>query len=396
MEEGDRKIILKSGFDAKYYLDIYKKEILSSNLDNMEPIDHFMKVGCLRDYNPNQWFNTSIYKKYFSNDHISKEKIKGKDTGSFYEWLNQPFGINNLISVTNNQSSTSTSINQSNELVVSITSHPPRICTTWLMIESIMRQSHKPDRIILYLAEEDFPGRKIPLNLEILKRRGLEVRFSKVNYKVATKLIPSLIDFPNATIITGDDDRIYDRNLIKVLWEQHVKYPREIICPIAREYVYDSILDRIEYIHNHKLRFNTSGIGIFEGFTGILYPPHSIDDEVFNFDNFKLLTPCADDIWFQAMVCKKGTKSRGISKLIFNYFFFPCIIDGTQETGLFHEHKYANDWMVYRTFAHYDMLDIIGIPIINNPICKECNRGIYQQDDNNNREDKCNTCLKYL
>src|SRR5690554_1296956 len=42
------------------------------------------------------------------------------------------------------------------QIIVSLTSFPTRIDKVWLAIETILRQSHKPTQIILWLSKEQF------------------------------------------------------------------------------------------------------------------------------------------------------------------------------------------------------------------------------------------------
>jgi exopolysaccharide biosynthesis predicted pyruvyltransferase EpsI len=378
-------------FDVVYYRSNYIDQLVSSKLS---PLDHFMMFGWKTGCCPNNWFNPVEYRKYYTGN-----------GNPMLEWLSAQSGITH---------------EPENQLIVSMTSHPPRIERSWLAIESIMRQSKKPQHIILTLASEDFPNHKLPISIKLLTRRGLTVSFSDINYKVSTKLIPVLGKFPNSTIITLDDDRIYHPELLATLWKQHVKYPTNIICPVARHYICDeegkidyvahcdspseisSKCGRINYLKQSPL-FDTEHFAIFEGFAGVLYPPHSLDLEVFNFNNFMEFTPYADDVWFQAMAILKGTKSRGLPENITQIFKWPLEIDNTQEHGLFHKHLLANDWMVYRVLYHYNLLSFIGITENSNMICQICHRKIclFKQGEvkpvshkfSNKVGKRCKSCL---
>ncbi|MDP3533308.1 MAG: polysaccharide pyruvyl transferase family protein [Alphaproteobacteria bacterium] len=333
------------------------------------------------------WFDQEKYKKHYPCDENPVEN-----------WFSQEKGI--------------TEESYGEELIVSMTSHPPRIGTTYLAIESLLRQSVKPNRIILNLALEDFPGGiddpKIPQSLKILRERGLEIRFSDINYRVATKLIPTYVAFPEATIITADDDRIYHTDLIKSLWEQHQKYPSNIISSSARQYVVEIQDNFIPFNYlphdlDHTLFLDQEGYGIFEGFAGVLYPVNALHQEIANVRNFKLLTPCADDVWYQIMAMLQGTKVRGLPSALNQQLRNPLEIDGTQASGLFHEHLNANSVMVYNALRFYQLLDQANIPYVEAPICKACRRVItipMAQEASSSYEvveikktKKCKTCF---
>lgn len=64
------------------------------------------------------------------------------------------------------------------KIIVSLTSFPKRIDTLWITIETLLRQSMKPDEIILWLAEEQFNGiDSLPKALLEQQKRGLTIRF---------------------------------------------------------------------------------------------------------------------------------------------------------------------------------------------------------------------------
>src|SRR5690606_22827294 len=64
------------------------------------------------------------------------------------------------------------------EVVVSLTSFPARINTVWLVIESLLRQKVKPDKLILWLSKDQFSSIDVlPKRLKSQILRGLEIRF---------------------------------------------------------------------------------------------------------------------------------------------------------------------------------------------------------------------------
>ena len=311
---------------------------------------------------------------------------------SFFEIIRNLFGIDDIKSIPKIKTKRSLiSKHKQCNSIVSLTSHPPRINTAWMAIMSIYKQTLLPSRVVLNLASEDFPKglESLPNTLKYLhSNKGLEIVFTE-NFKVATKLIPTLKRFQQSTIITIDDDRIYNENFIKSLWEEHLLYPKDIISTSARKYIFVEgkcygrpdmeIKPKIDYLLQSYL-YNTCDFGIFEGFAGVLYPPESLDREVFNFNNFKVLTPFADDIWFQAMAIKNNTKVRGLNRDIITRFEdlrWPKEIEGTQKTGLYHQHLKANNIMCYRVLYYYDLLDKVGIPKISRGFtCEGCKRKV--------------------
>lgn len=200
----------------------------------------------------------------------------------------------------------------SEEVVVSLTSYGKRIYDVYLAIESIMQGSIKPNRILLWLSEEEFSNKVLPQTLQKQVERGLEIRFCK-DIKSYKKLIYTLKEFPNACTITIDDDLIYNFDLVENLVAAHKTVPNCIWANRIHEMTYNENGSLKSYLQwyfmvNHDCR-NKKNI-FFTGVGGVLYPPNSLHKEVFNDDVFLDICPTADDVWFNAMARLKGTEIR--------------------------------------------------------------------------------------
>lgn len=62
------------------------------------------------------------------------------------------------------------------EVVVSLTSYGERIRYAYLAIESIMQGALKPNRIVLWLSDDE-KDKILPATLQLQIKRGLEVRY---------------------------------------------------------------------------------------------------------------------------------------------------------------------------------------------------------------------------
>jgi len=190
--------------------------------------------------------------------------------------------------------------------IVSLTSFPGRINDIWITVETILRQSVKPDKIILWLAEEQFPDRKLP---EILNRqidRGLTVNYGK-DLRSHKKYYYSLLNYPKAKIITLDDDVYYPKDVIKNLIELHEEYPDLVVANRAHKITVRN--GKVNPYGNWKHNvgeITPSHLLIATGIGGILYPPGVLNEEVFNAKLFKELCFHADDIWLKVMELKNG------------------------------------------------------------------------------------------
>ena len=66
---------------------------------------------------------------------------------------------------------------KAHNVVVSLTSFPERINEVELSIKSLIHQTVRPEKIILWLAKKQFENVKIPSNLRNLCQYGLEICF---------------------------------------------------------------------------------------------------------------------------------------------------------------------------------------------------------------------------
>ena len=199
--------------------------------------------------------------------------------------------------------------------IVSLTSFPARINKVWLSIETIFHQKVKPDRIILWLFKDEFSGiPSLPKELLTLERRGLEIRFCDKNLMPHKKYFYTMQEFPNANVITVDDDMLYPPNLIEKLIKYHNQYPDSIICTITRQIKAErsTILPYREWSYK-KTNSKPDSRNLTMGGGGTLFPPYSLDMNVFDIEALKNFALKADDLWLKIMSLKKQTKVVSIA-----------------------------------------------------------------------------------
>ena len=97
-----------------------------------------------------------------------------------------------------------------NELIVSLTSFPQRMYEIHYTIYSLLNQTVKPEKLLLWLAKEQFPNleKDIPESVLALQKNGLTICWTENTYSYK-KLVPTIEKYPNHTIITADDDIFY-------------------------------------------------------------------------------------------------------------------------------------------------------------------------------------------
>ena len=193
---------------------------------------------------------------------------------------------------------------------MSLTSYPERINTAHIAINTLLNQTIKPDKLILWLSESQFPNKEQNLPDELLKLQGfgLEIRWCE-DLKSYKKLIPALREFPNDIIVTADDDLYYQNDWLESLYSAYQEEPHYIY---TRRACGINLADNILSVVPHYANFNyepTYGNQQLGG-AGTLYPPHTLHEDVLNVDLVKTLIPTHDDIYFWVMAILKGTKIR--------------------------------------------------------------------------------------
>lgn len=198
--------------------------------------------------------------------------------------------------------------NPDSNLIVSLTSYPARIDTVWITIESIFQQRYKPWKVVLVLAEIEFPNKKLPLSLARQVKRGLEIVWVDRNTRSYKKLLPVKQAYPDAKIVTVDDDIIYESWRLSRLLAAAEEYPKNIIGFRGWE-VSISNGDLNPYTTWKPANESTAkNLTLLTGVGGILYPPYVLKDALlFDIESAIALAPTADDIWFWAVALASST-----------------------------------------------------------------------------------------
>lgn len=239
------------------------------------------------------------------------------------------------------------------QIIVSLTSYSKRIDDVHLVIESLFKQTIKPNKIVLWLAEDEYNTNNIPIILKKLEKRGLEIDYCN-DLKSYKKIIPSLKKYPNDIIITVDDDILYSYDLIEKLIEKY-KEKKTVICTRAHKYKLKTKTKFFPYKkweyetkENEKL-FLTSG-------AGTLFPPKSFDDDFFDSEVFLKLCPYADDVWINAMLLKNNKKITLVNQNK-KYSEKNIGIDINQDIALYLKNigENQNDIQLKKVFDYYNL-----------------------------------------
>ena len=102
------------------------------------------------------------------------------------------------------------------------------------VICALFEQSLRPRKIVLYLSLDEFPDRVLPKQLTALEDDRFEIRFVEGNLRPYKKLLYALSDFPEASIITVDDNNLYPTDCFARLLAAVSANAGAIICVRGR------------------------------------------------------------------------------------------------------------------------------------------------------------------
>ena len=304
---------------------------------------------------------------------IKNNKIKDKQLDLFIAWLNtKKINKEQLASEIENRKSYIgvTEEKREQKLIVSLTSYPARMYDIHYCLYSLLNQKFKPDEVILWLGEEQFPNREedVPKKVLDLRNNGLTIKFTE-DIKSFKKLIPALKEYPNDIIVTADDDIFYPSDWLEKLYNEYVEDRENIIC--HRAYKINIKGEKILPYSKWKKCLkgdSTSVLNFFTGAGGVLYPPYSLYKDISKINLFMDLTPNADDVWFWAMVLLNEKKVKVIKEPTVELTY----INPERELGmldnektLYHTNKDENDMQIQNVLNYYPQLKNILTDAIN-------------------------------
>lgn len=221
------------------------------------------------------------------------------------------------------------------KIIVSLTSYPKRIKNVYKTLASIYRQTKKPDKVILWLSQEQFIRHKLPKELEEFKSWGLEIRYVSGDLKSHKKYYYAMQEFPEDIIITIDDDLVYSEDMIESLFKSYLKFPKAVSAMRTHLMLVDAYGNIEPYVRWHKdytriihqpcmQLLATTG-------AGTLFPPHCLCKKAFDVFAIKNVALYADDLWIKMMLVLTNTPIvLAYDSPQLNY------IEGSQEEALWH------------------------------------------------------------
>lgn len=201
-------------------------------------------------------------------------------------------------------------------IIVSLTSYEARFKDLEISLYSLLNQSLKPDRIILWLSDEIESLNDLPYEITKYIKNGLEIRFVK-DIGSYTKAIYAFKEYSEAIIVTADDDIYYPKKWLERLYHSYIAHPKDIQVHRAhRVRLKDRKILPYEKWEKHVQEESARFDNFLTGVGGVLYPPNCFLSEVFRNDIFLKYAPTADDIWFWFMALISNRRIRVVQNHI--------------------------------------------------------------------------------
>ncbi len=223
-------------------------------------------------------------------------------------------------------------------ITISFTSWPGRINTIHVVMRSLLRQYYRADRIVLYLAKEQFPGgeESLPESLkEHINSGELIVKWCDEDLKSHKKYYYAMQDYPEDIIITVDDDEYLPRNAVEELVLCWLRCPDTVCARRTNLILYNpegEVLPYTDWIHGFRSEPYLSSMDLLAvGCNGVLYPPKLLNlDMLLDMDGVKECIH-ADDLWLKSIELYDNIPvSVATNKIELNH------IKNTQEVAMFH------------------------------------------------------------
>lgn len=187
------------------------------------------------------------------------------------------------------------------QLMVNLTSYPPRFPTLHLTLKSLLLQNVKADKVVLWLYEADYA--LLPAEVLALQQQGLSIELVQQDTKSYKKLIPALLQYPLAYHVTADDDIYYRNDWLQELLAGYRGNTNEIVCLRAHYIMLDDAGKMLPYRYwqaKTEQRGPTNRLFFTSG-AGALFPPGALNSQVTDAEKFLRLSPHGDDIWLYWM-----------------------------------------------------------------------------------------------
>ena len=225
-------------------------------------------------------------------------------------------------------------INHAQAVIVSLTTTRDRLHLLKFALLSLVEQSMKPDRIVVWVSadpylrdhgvsSDDFDyivDEWLPKNGKEL----VEFRFCE-NTGPYRKLLPALKSFnENDLVVTADDDIIYGSKWLEELFECYNHNDGDgVVCARVRKIRKNYFGVRQSYICWRVIYGSEVLVSNYVATfgAGAIVRVGLIKNENVVLDDYKLISPTADDLWFSRLLINEGVKVYTAPKVISQLHF---------------------------------------------------------------------------
>lgn len=241
------------------------------------------------------------------------------------------------------------------DFVVSFTSHSRRESFIEPAILEIRHQTVLPKAVVVNVPH----GFEFSLGREVLATFPIQLEIQRVeDYGPATKLLPTLQKYPDLPIITIDDDAQYRPDLFESLLSTSRVYPGRRVAARARLLPPGPWPWLIPYLFWPKIMLSKPVVESWAlplGAEGVLYPPHSLQETVWDISAMMELSPRNDDLWFWA----NGEK-RSPGSVVMPYRPDSPRRLGSDESGLWQSNRRGENSAALRNLLEHFSPEIQG------------------------------------
>ncbi|WP_157235619.1 glycosyltransferase family 2 protein [Methylosinus sp. LW4] len=151
----------------------------------------------------------------------------------------------------------------------------------------------------------------LPCAVRALTKYGLEIKPTD-DVGPYKKIIPALVAYPNAFVVTADDDVFYGEHWLAALVREWNQSKSAAICHRAHRVRYEHDGQPLPYMRwEFELDEPDCSPDVFAtGCGGVLFTPQALHPDVLRQDLFTVLSPYADDVWLYCMLRRAGNKFR--------------------------------------------------------------------------------------
>ena len=238
-------------------------------------------------------------------------------------------------------------------IIVSVTSYPARINSLADVLETVFNQTRKADKVILWLAENQFPAKEIPESLDhYVEEQKLSIRWCDdlMSHK---KYFYAFREYPNDLVITIDDDLLYSPTLIEKLYQSYLLHPYAVSAFRTHLMLLENgeVLPYSEWIKEYSLHIGDESMLLFAtSGAGTLFPTYLFNLSLLDEGAIRQNCLYSDDIWLKLMQI-----ADNIPVVLAAEYKGLQILSGTQENSLYSSYnRDQNDEQLKKSMKWFD------------------------------------------